>query len=77
MGRSRGLLERKIGAEPGSLSQKLGSSGEVLVQSTCMPVGGAGSCVRLCSFLGPEATLLVGVCICVHACIYLCRGASG
>lgn len=39
MGRSRGLLERKIGAEPGSLSQKLGSRGEVLVQSTCMPVG--------------------------------------
>lgn len=39
MSRSRGLLERKIGAEPGSLSQKLGSRGEVLVQSTCMPVG--------------------------------------
>lgn len=39
MGRSRGLLERKVGAELGSLSQKLGSREEVLVQSTCMPVG--------------------------------------
>lgn len=37
--RRRGLLERKAGAEPRSLSQKLGSSEEVLFEPTCMPVG--------------------------------------
>lgn len=68
MGMSRGLLERKVGAEPGSLSQKLAGRRCYFNPLACLLVW-ERSCVCLCSFLGPEATLLVGVCICVHACI--------
>lgn len=70
---SRGLLERKPGTEPGSLSQKLWR-GEVLVETTCMSVRvHALLCVSVCSFLGPEATLLVVcMCVCVDACMQAC-----
>lgn len=68
MGMSRGLLERKVGAEPGSLSQKLAGRRCYFNPLACLLVWEC-SCVCLCSFLGPEAMLLVGVCICVRACI--------
>lgn len=64
MGRSRGLLERKAGAEPGTPSEVV--VWWVLVEPTCVPAG-AQVCVSVAVW-ELEATLTVAVCVCVLVC---------
>lgn len=72
-GHRRGLLERKVGVSQDPFPRSWGAARRYCLNPLAYLLACTRSCVCLCSFLGVEATLLVGVCVYARMCVGGCQ----